>query len=289
MSQVELTARAFLTVRRQRGAMRRLVLSEIGMVFRRRRNLALLALLAAAPLAIGLAVRLNHHDRRGGGPDFMNQVTENGVFLVFTALTITLPLLLPLLVGVVAGDSIAGEAGSGTLRYLLTVPVSRTRLLIAKAVGVLAYTAVAVSIVAVVGLVAGGAFFGLHPVTLLSGDTIPLHEGLLRVVEVTGYVILTLTGFLAVGLFISTLTEVPIAAMAATVGAAVVSAVLDQIPQLGSLRDFLFTHYWTGFGEILRAQVDWHTLGSWLWLQVGYVALFGTAAWARLGGADITS
>jgi ABC-2 type transport system permease protein len=102
-------------------------------------------------------------------------------------------------------------------------------------------------------------------------------------------VILTLTGFLAVGLFISTLTEVPIAAMAATVGAAVVSAVLDQIPQLGSLRDFLFTHYWTGFGEILRAQVDWHTLGSWLWLQVGYVALFGTAAWARLGGADITS
>jgi ABC-2 type transport system permease protein len=102
-------------------------------------------------------------------------------------------------------------------------------------------------------------------------------------------VIATFTGFLAVGLFISTLTEVPIAAMAATVGAAVISAVLDQIPQLGSLRDFLFTHHWLGFGEILRAQVDWHMLDTWLLLQAGYVALFGSAAWAKLGGADITS
>jgi len=288
MSQAEALAPVFAVAVRRRGAMRRLVFSEIGMVFRRRRNLALLALLAAAPLAIGVAIKVNHHGRRGG-PQFINQVTDNGVFLVFTALTITLPLLLPLLIGVVAGDAIAGEAGSGTLRYLLTVPVSRTRLLIAKAIGVLAYATVAVAAVAGVGLAAGGALFGLHPVTLLSGDTISLGQGLIRVVEVTGYVIATLTGFLAVGLFISTLTEVPIAAMAATVGAAVVSAVLDQIPQLGSLRDLLFTHHWLGFGEILRAQVDWHVLDSWLLLQLGYIALFGSATWAKLGGADITS
>jgi len=204
-------------------------------------------------------------------------------------LTITLPLLLPLLVGVVAGDAVAGEAGTGTLRYLLTLPVSRTRLLVAKAVGVLAYAAVAVLAVAGVGLAVGAALFGLHPVTLLSGDTVPLGQGLIRVAEVAGYVVLTLTGFLAVGLFISTLTEVPIAAMAATVGSAVVSAVLDQIPQLGGLRSLLFTHHWLGFGEILRADVDWHTLDSWLLLQLGYVALFGSAAWAKLGGSDITS
>jgi ABC-2 type transport system permease protein len=289
MSQAEAAVPVFAVAPRRRGATRRLLLSEIGMVFRRRRNLALLALLAAAPLAIGVAIKVNHHGRRGGGPEFIGQVTDNGVFLVFTALTITLPLLLPLLVGVVAGDAIAGEAGSGTLRYLLTLPVSRTRLLFAKAVGVFVYAGVAVLAVAVVGLAAGAAFFGLHPVTLLSGDTISLGQGLVRVVEVAGYVIATLTGLLAVGLFISTLTEVPIAAMAATVGTAVVSAVLDQIPQLGSLRGYLFTHHWMGFGEILRAHVDWRTLDSWLLLQLGYVALFGSAAWARLAGADITS
>jgi ABC-2 type transport system permease protein len=272
--------------RPRRGALRRLLASEIGMVFRRRRNLALLALLAAAPVAIGVAVKVTAPHPGGDGPQFLSQVSTNGIFLVFTALTVTLPLLLPLLVGVVAGDAVAGEAGSGTLRYLLTVPVPRTRLLAAKAVGVVVYAAAAV---AVGGVVAGALLFGLHPMTLLSGDTISLGLGLVRTLEVIGYVLLTLTGFLAIGLFISTLTEVPIAAMAATVGVAVVATVLDQVPQLGSLRSLLFTHHWLGFGEILRRDVDWATLVSWLGLQLGYVALFGAAAWARFTSADVTS
>jgi ABC-2 type transport system permease protein len=289
MSQAEaLAGTGFAFPPTRRGALRRLVGSEIEMVFRRRRNLALLTVLAAAPAAIGVAVKVSTPGGRGG-PQFLDQVTGNGVFLVFTALTITVPLLLPLLIGVVAGDSIAGEAGSGTLRYLLTVPVGRTRLLFAKALAVLTYTAAAVTAVTVVGLGAGAALFGLHPVTLLSGDTVSLSLGLLRTVEVTAYLVVTLTGFLAVGLFISTLTEVPIAAMAATVGVAVLCAVLDQIPQLGSTRNLLFTHNWLGFAEILRATVDWHTLIGRLGVQACYLALFGSAAWARLGDADITA
>ncbi|MBV9290804.1 MAG: ABC transporter permease [Frankiales bacterium] len=294
MSQADVVGRpgpglARAEVVRHRGASRRLLGSEIRMVFRRRRNIALLVLLAAAPLAIGTAVKVSAPRPGGDGPQFLGQITTNGLFLVFTALTVTLPLLLPLLVAVVAGDAVAGEAGSGTLRYLLTVPVTRGRLLGAKAVGVLAYAAAAVTIIGVVGVAYGAALFGLHPMTLLSGDTISLAAGLGRTVEVVLYVVATLTGFLAIGLFISTLTEVPIAAMAATVGVAVVTAVLDQVPQLGSLRTILFTHHWLGFGEILRSSVDWHTLLSWLGLQLGYVVVFGAAAWARFTTADITS
>lgn len=293
MSQAEATTAtryaAGVTPRPRRGSLRRLLVSEIGMVFRRRRNLALLALLAAAPVAIGIAVKVSAPHPGGDGPQFLGQVSSNGLFLVFTALTVTLPLLLPLLVGVVAGDAVAGEAGSGTLRYLLTVPVPRPRLLAAKAVGVVVYAAAAVAAVGVAGVVAGGLLFGLHPMTLLSGDTISLGLGLVRTAEVIGYVLLTLSGFLAIGLFISTLTEVPIAAMAATVGVAIVATVLDQVPQLGSLRGLLFTHHWLGFGEILRRDVDWATLTSWLGLQLGYVVLFGAAAWARFTSADVTS
>ncbi|HZE65833.1 MAG TPA: ABC transporter permease [Sporichthyaceae bacterium] len=273
----------------RRGATRRLLGSELRMVFRRRRNIALLVLLAAVPVAIGAAVKINTPRHAEDGPQFLGQVTGNGMFLVLTALTISLPLFLPLLVGVVAGDSVAGEAGSGTLRYLLTVPVTRTRVLLAKAFGVLAYAAAAVLTVGLVGLVTGGILFGLHPMTLLSGDTISLGAGLLRVAEVVAYVIASLTGFLAVGLFISTLTEVPIAAMAATVATAIIVTVLDQIPQLGSLRSLLFTHHWMGFGEILRLQVDWSMLTSWLGLQLAYVLIFCAAAWARFTTSDITS
>jgi len=43
-----------------------------------------------------------------------------------------IPLFLPMAVAVVAGDAVSGEANTGTLRYLLTVPVGRTRLLAVK-------------------------------------------------------------------------------------------------------------------------------------------------------------
>ena len=58
----------------------------------------------------------------GPGAAFFNQLAGNGVFLTFIALSTLLVLVLPLVVAVVAGDSIAGEAGYGTLRYLLAVP-----------------------------------------------------------------------------------------------------------------------------------------------------------------------
>ena len=54
------------------------------------------------------------------------------MFLAFASLTMLLTLVLPLTMAVVSGDSMAGEAGHGTLRYLLTVPAGRTRLLAVK-------------------------------------------------------------------------------------------------------------------------------------------------------------
>ena len=60
------------------------------------------------------------------------QVSNNGLFLVFAALALTLPIFLPMALGVVAGDSISGEAAQGTLRYLLVAPVGRVRLLLVK-------------------------------------------------------------------------------------------------------------------------------------------------------------
>lgn len=277
------------SVRPVRGAFGRLVASEIGMTFRRRRNLALLAAIALAPLAIGIAVRVSTPPPGSDGPQFLNQITTNGLFLVFTALTVSVPLLIPLLVGVVAGDSIAGEAGTGTLRYLLVVPVTRSRLLAAKSISVFTYVVAAILAVAVVGTIAGAGLFGLHGPTLLSGNTVSLADGLARAAEMAGYIVLTLTGFIAIGMFLTTLTEVPIAAMAATLGVAILASVLDSVPQLGSLRGLLFTHHWTAFTDILSQNVDWPTLWHYLLLQLAYVAIFGAAAWARFTTQDITS
>src|SRR3954464_14642744 len=97
----------------------------------RRRNLAGLAVLAVVPVVLAIAVRVSAPDS-GRGPDFVSAITGNGLFVAFAALALELPIFLPLAVGVVAGDSVAGEANIGTLRYLLTIPAGRTRLLVVK-------------------------------------------------------------------------------------------------------------------------------------------------------------
>src|SRR5438309_999831 len=127
-----------------RGAFWRLYRSEARLVLGRRRNIALLAVLAGIPLLIAIGVSSSGGPHNGEGPAFLGQITGNGLFLVFTALTVCTPVFLPLVVGVVSGDSIAGEAGTGTLRYLLTLPVTRGRLLVAKTLGTLTFTALAV-------------------------------------------------------------------------------------------------------------------------------------------------
>src|SRR6476619_3226389 len=131
----------------RRGAFRRLLWSELRLTFGRRRNLALLVVLAGPPVLIGIAVKASA-PAPGEGPPLLTQISGNGLFLVYTALTVSLPLFLPLAVGVVGGDSIAGEASSGTLRYLLALPVGRTRLLVAKGLAVLAFTTASISMVA---------------------------------------------------------------------------------------------------------------------------------------------
>lgn len=271
-------------------AFARLLRSELRLVLGRRRNLVLLAGLALVPVVIGTVLLVTRDSALSGqGPAFLAQVTGNGLFLVVAALFLCLPFLLPLCIGIASGDAVAGEASAGTLRYLLVVPVPRGRLLAVKALAALTFAAAAVLAVAVTGLLVGAAFFGVHDVVLLSGSTVPVGEGVLRVAGIVAYVGLSLTGLVAVGLFFSTITEVPVGAMAATVVVAVVSTVLDSLPQLSAIHPGLLTHHWFDFAEFLRVQVDWGVVGSGLAVQAAWVAVFGALAWARFTTADVTS
>ena len=274
----------------RRGAFGRLLRSELRLVFGRRRNIALLVLLCAVPLLLGTILFVTQDTALAGqGPGFVGRVTSNGLFLVVAALFMCLPFLLPLTIGIASGEAIAGEAAAGTLRYLLVVPVSRGRLLAVKAIATMTFVAAAVLAIALVGLAAGAAYFGLTDVTLLSGSTVPVADGVLRVAGVTAYVVMSMTGLVAVGLFFSTLTEVPVGAMAATVILAIVSAVLDTLPQLAAIHPGLLTHHWLDFAEFLRVQVDWGVLGQGLAVQAAWVAIFGSLAWSRFGTADVSS
>jgi ABC-2 type transport system permease protein len=276
---------------RPRRVSSRLLRSELRLVFTRRRNLAILAVLACAPVLLGVAIKLGSRSNRGGsgGPAFIGQITQNGLFLAFTSLVVTLPLFLPLAVAVVAGESVAGEASSGTLRSLLVVPVHRSRLLAIKFTAIVAYAAAAAAVVAVAGVVVGFVLFPTGPVTLLSGSVIPLGNALLRVALVALYVAAMLAAVAAIGLFVSTLTEVPLAAMATTAIVVVTVEILDAVPQIASIHPWLFTNWWLSFGDLLRDPVALDQMTQGLLVNAAYVAVFGALAWARLTTKDITS
>ena len=267
----------------------RFFLSELRLMFGRRRNQAGLLVLAAVPVLIAISVKSTLSQPGQDAPDFFRSITENGLFVALAALTIELGLFLPLAVSVVAGDSVAGEANIGTLRYLLVTPVTRLRLLLVKYAGIVVGAFVATFVVTLVGMTMGLILFGGGPMTLLSGTQISFGAGLLRVVLAASYLALGLAALGAVGLFASTLTEQPIAAMIATIMFSSTSFVLDSIPQVGWLHPYLLTHHWLDFGDLFRDPIAWNNIVAGVALAASYAVVFFAAAWARFTTKDVTS
>lgn len=271
--------------------------SELLTTFRRWRTPALLTVLAAVPVLVGIAVKIETSDGSslggggggGEGPAFISQISNNGLFLVFTALAATLPFFLPMAIGVVAGDAIAGESSAGTLRYLLVAPAGRSRLLLTKYATVVAFCLAATLVVAVSALAVGALLFPVGDLITISGTRITYAEGLGRALLIALVVAASLVGIAALGLFVSTLTGSGIAAMATTVGLLITVQILDQIPQLDALQPYFFSHYWLSFADVMREPVYWDDLVKNLGLQALYAAVFGSAAWARFTTKDITA
>ncbi|GAA0491005.1 ABC transporter permease [Microbacterium aurantiacum] len=269
------------------GGTLRLFANELATQFRRGRTLAMLGALALIPILLGVAIRIAGSSSPGRGPAFLDQITGNGLFVALAALTVAIPLFLPLTVSVAAGDAIAGEAASGTLRYLLLVPSGRARLLAVKYAWAVVFCLTAAVLVVVVGTIVGWILFPVGPVTLLTGTEVSVVEGVGRVLLIAGYAALSLCGLAAIGLFFSTLTSVPIGAMAATAILAVAAQIVGAIPQLEALHPWLFTDRWLDFGDLLRAPIVWDGFAQNALLQGAYIVVFVGAALWRFARKDI--
>ena len=263
-----------------------LFVSELRLVFGRARTQVGLGVLAAVPLLIGIAIKIAGTDP--GAEGFIGQVAGNGLFLIVASLGLSLPFFLPTAVTVISGESLAGEASLGTLRNLLTAPAGRSRLLAAKMVALAVFCLTATMTIWISGLIVGFVLFPVGDVLLLSGSTVPLGEGLLRALGIAVVISLSLLGLAGIGLFISSLTSTPLAAMAATFGTFIVLGILTAIPQLHAIHPWLLMYRWQSFADLLRDPPYWHEIGRNLLLQGGYLAVFYAAAWARITSRDIT-
>ncbi|HET6293020.1 MAG TPA: ABC transporter permease subunit [Kribbella sp.] len=260
--------------------------SELHLVFGRARTWVLLAVLAAVPIMVGVAIRLSGSsgdDAQG----FLGQVAGNGLFLVVASLALSLPFFLPTAVTVISGESLAGEASLGTLRNLMTAPAGRSRLLAAKMVALAVFCLAATMTIWLSGLIAGVVLFPVGDVVLLTGTTVSLGDGLLRAFGIAILIAASLLGLAGIGLFVSSLTSTPLAAMAATFGAFIVFGILGAIPQIDVIHPWLLMYGWTSFADLLRDPPYWDSIVRNLLLQAAYLAVFYAAAWARITSRDI--
>lgn len=265
-----------------------LLASELRLMLTRRRNIAGLAVLVAIPILIGVVIGVAGVGS-GNGPPFMSLVSGNGLFLVLTTLVMQMTVFLPMAMCILAGDSIAGEANIGTLRYLLTVPVSRLRLLSVKFTALVVAAAVGVLAVSLVAALTGVVLFGTGDLVTLSGSRLPLWEAVPRLLLVACYVMLSLTAISAMGLFASTLTEQPVGAAIGTFIWVLLDQILGGLSVLDWLHPFLLSHYWNDWGGLLRDPIAWEGVGTGLVAPLLYGAVFFAAAWARFTTTDVTS
>jgi ABC-2 type transport system permease protein len=266
----------------------RFLRSELKIIFGRRRNIAGLGVLAAVPVILAVSARLSSSGQVGG-PDFISAIVGNGLFVAFGALALELPLFLPLAVSAISGDSVAGEANLGTLRYLLAIPAGRTRLLVIKYFSIVIFAFAATFLVALVGSIMGLTLFGGGDMTLLSGTQTSLADGVWRLMLSSLYLAAQFSALGAIGLFVSTLTEQPVGATIAIVLGNVLMFILGTIAQLDWLHPWLLTHWWTAFGDLLRDPIATESIQRGLITALVYAGVFWLAAWARLSTKDISS
>ncbi|MDQ4021865.1 MAG: ABC transporter permease [Actinomycetota bacterium] len=237
----------------ERAPLTRLLRSELRWVLRRPRTQIALGLLALVPVLIGIGIMATDSP---GGSGLLTQIAGNGLVLPVVALSISLTLLLPLAVTMAAADALAGESAHGTLRGLLLAPVSRTRLVLVKAIGVLAVAVAAVAAVAVLGMVTGLVLIGpsgsTNGMLTLSGTEVGPGSALLRVSLAATWTVGQLAAIGAVALAVSSATDHPLVVLAAVLGGLIVFGVLSAIPALNWLQPLLITTGWFAIVDVLR-------------------------------------
>jgi ABC-2 type transport system permease protein len=299
---------------------------ELQKLFRRARTWISVALICGLPFAVAVFIAVTHlAPPPGQSSAFLSAVLNQGALFPAAALAIVLPVFLPVAVAVMAGDSIAGEANAGTLRYLLVRPVGRTRLLIAKMISVTTYVLLAVVLVTLTAYLTGifllgpsrasavgqappGTSTGLPPgsigsitggsggavqsgsaVTSLSGTPLSTLQLLERIAGAMTFITVSMLGVAAIALFLSTITDSALGAGLGALAALVASEVLVTLNAATVVQPYLPTRYWLAWVDFFRDPIFWRNIQRGFAIQAVYVAVFLAASWANFATKDITA
>jgi len=256
-------------------------------------------LLCLLPLVVAIFLATTHLvPPPGEGPAFLSAVLRDGTLYPAAALAMVVPVFLPVSVAVLAGDSVAGEATGGTLRYLLVRPVGRTRLLVAKLVSVLVFVLLAICAVIATSYLTGRELLGGGQAaavalpggsTSLSGTPLTRTDLFLRMLAAIGYATVCMLAVAAIALFLSTVTDSALGAALGALATLVASELLVTLDAASSVQPYLPTRYWLAWIDFFRQPIFWRDIDRGLAVSGVYIGLLLLASWANFMTRDITA
>ncbi len=263
---------------------------ELVRQLRRRRSQLTVLLLLALPVIMAVAFEVGGSGSGASDETALLRVATDGAGnFAFFAEFAAVGFLLVVLVAMFCGDTVASEASWSSLRYLLAMPVPRSRLLRQKLVVALGFSLAVHLLLPAWSYVVGGLFFGWGPARSPFGGAFSYAETVQRLAIVALYSAGQALLVAALAFLLSVLTDAPLAAVGGAVFLVVVSNILDSITALDPYRVVLPTHFQYAWLDALTQSISWGDMIRGSALAAIYSAVFLTAAWVRFAGKDITS
>jgi ABC-2 type transport system permease protein len=264
---------------------------ELRRQFKRRRTIGVFALMVALPLILIAALKLGASSdaQQNSRINLVDVATASGLNFTLFVLFATTGFFLVVVFALFFGDTVASEAQWGSLRYTLATPVPRMRLLRQKWYAALVLAIGAFLLLVVVGLIAGGIAFGFDAIQTPVGVTLGQGEGLLRLAGMVGYLVVHLLVVGTLAFWLSTITDAPLAAVGGAIFTMFVFAILDQVEQLGSIRDWFPTAGEFAWTDLLQTPVDSGGLYRGVIQSLVYAAVFTALAFRHFARRDVTS
>jgi ABC-2 type transport system permease protein len=235
---------------------------ELYKIFKRPRTYIAFAVIALIILLVQIALKYGGEEYVGLMMAGMNESFEvpytdilNGYFVCYLILNLLL-IHVPILVALVAGDVVAGEANMGTLRLLVSKPVSRIHLLLVKFIASSFYTILLLIWVAVLALVLSVALFDTNDLFIAreyGSNIISASDVMWRYAAAFIFAGLGLITVAALAFLFSVFSDNSVGPIVATVCVIIVFTILTQmqIPFYDeTVKPWLFTTHmlgWKGF------------------------------------------
>lgn len=263
--------------------------TELRRQFGRRRTQLSIGFLGLLPVILAIAFAVGSSSSDSDADGLIELGTRGGVNFTVFALFMSVGFLLIVVVALFFGDSVASEASWSSLRYLLAIPVPRTRLLLQKALVSATLALAAIAVLVMVSLVLGTVLYGAEPLVTPFGDSLSYTDAVGRLLIAVTYIAVNLLWVAGLAMLLSVSTDAPLGAVGGAVMTSILMQILDQITALGSLRNYLPGHYANSWIDTLSPSIEWNDMVVGTFSALAYATAFAVIAWRRFATKDITS